>query len=356
MKTNKPHASRSNETKEVIDFVVPWVDGSDNEWRALKNKYLKAESRNDIDGSDKRYRDLGVLKYWFRGVEKYTPWVNKVYFVTSGQLPDWINLNAKKLVWVKHEDYIPEEYLPTFSSNPIEINMHRIPGLADKFVYFNDDTFILRQLNVEHFFLNGLPVMSPLVSLTVPKEGINQHAHVLLNCVMTINEHFEARKVICKNVKKWISPTKLGIKSSLRNCLPLILGYFPGFKLPHLPAPFLRSTLCEVWEEEENQLTDTSKHRFRSNNDLTQYLFTEWQLATGMFIPKKENRLGQYYELNDKQSVIDQITDVIQFQKQPTICINDVLDNVTDQKFQNISDAVIEAFEKILPEKSSFEK
>ena len=31
-----------------------------------------------------------------------------------------------KVVWGKHEDYIPKQYLPTFSSHPIELNMHRI--------------------------------------------------------------------------------------------------------------------------------------------------------------------------------------------------------------------------------------
>lgn len=69
---------------------------------------------------------MGYLKYWFRGVEKYAPWVHKIYFVTCGQKPDWLNENHDKLVLVNHEDYIPHEYLPTFSSHTIELNFHRI--------------------------------------------------------------------------------------------------------------------------------------------------------------------------------------------------------------------------------------
>ena len=102
-----------------IDFVIPWVDGSDLEWRKNKNKY-SGKIDEPVDITDARYRDWDILKYWFRGVEKYAPWVHKIYFVTCGQKPDWLNENHDKLVLVNHEDYIPHEYLPTFSSHTIE--------------------------------------------------------------------------------------------------------------------------------------------------------------------------------------------------------------------------------------------
>ena len=60
-----------------IDFVVPWVDGNDPEWRKQKNEYLPGKVPDS--GSD-RYRDMGTLRYWFRAVEKYAPWVNKDIF------------------------------------------------------------------------------------------------------------------------------------------------------------------------------------------------------------------------------------------------------------------------------------
>ena len=128
-----------------IDFVIPWVDGSDLEWRKSKNKY-SGKIDEPVDITDARYRDWDILKYWFRGVEKYAPWVHKIYFVTCGQKPDWLNENHDKLVLVNHEDYIPHEYLPTFSANPIELNFHRIKNLSEHFVYFNDDTFIINKI------------------------------------------------------------------------------------------------------------------------------------------------------------------------------------------------------------------
>ncbi len=124
-----------------IDFVVTWVDNNDVEWRTTKNFYAGLSSNiQEEQGGDLRYRDWGgLLQYWFRGVEKFTPWVNKIHFVTYGHVPKWLNLNHPKLNIVKHKEFMKEEYLPTFNSCAIEINLHKIEGLAENFVYFNDD-------------------------------------------------------------------------------------------------------------------------------------------------------------------------------------------------------------------------
>ena len=89
-----------NKMREKIDFVIMWVDGSDPKWLAEKNKY--SEKKVSIDDGINRYRDMNLLKYWFRGVEKYTPWVNKIYFVTWGHLPEWLDTSNPKLVIVNH--------------------------------------------------------------------------------------------------------------------------------------------------------------------------------------------------------------------------------------------------------------
>ena len=77
--------------------------------------------------------------------------------MTCGHVPGWLNLEAPKLHFVKHADFIPVEYLPTFNCNPIEMNIHRIKGLSDHFIYFNDDTFLIDHVAEERFFRDGLP-------------------------------------------------------------------------------------------------------------------------------------------------------------------------------------------------------
>ena len=138
-----------------IDFVVLWVDGSDPVWQAEKAKH-QGKTLDDSN-SVNRFRDWGLMPYWFRAVEKFAPWVRKVHFVTCGHVPAFLNLEHPKLHHVKHADFLPAEALPTFSSHAIEMNIHRIPGLAEQFVYFNDDMFLIRPVPETAFFRDGLP-------------------------------------------------------------------------------------------------------------------------------------------------------------------------------------------------------
>ena len=63
-----------------IDFVVTWLDSSDPLWQAEFAKYKKEETGHMESA---RFRNLEIFKYWFRAVEQYAPWVNKVYLVTN---------------------------------------------------------------------------------------------------------------------------------------------------------------------------------------------------------------------------------------------------------------------------------
>ena len=111
---------------EKIDFVLTWVDGSDPDWLAQRREYQPGRG---TDAGESRYRDWDNLQYWFRGMEKFAPWVNKIYFVTWGHFPKWLNTAHEKIQIVKHEDFMAPAYLPTFNINSIELNFHRIKGL-----------------------------------------------------------------------------------------------------------------------------------------------------------------------------------------------------------------------------------
>jgi hypothetical protein len=133
----------------MIDFIIPWVDSSDPGWRKEFNEYKRIKE-HDADKSN--FRNWDNFHYWFRGVEKFAPWVNKIHFVTWGHLPKWLNPEHPKLNIINHEDYIPSEYLPTFSPQTIELNFHRIKKLSNEYVYFNDDTFLIDHVKKDDFF------------------------------------------------------------------------------------------------------------------------------------------------------------------------------------------------------------
>ena len=327
-----------------IDIVIPWVDPTDPKWRKEKSNYDINNSLT-IDNREIRYRDWGNLKYIFRGIEKFAPWVRKVHFITYGHLPMWMNVNNSKINIVKHSDYIPEEYLPTFSSHVIELNIHRIKDLSEQFIYFNDDIFIIDRLNEEDFFVNGLPCDSLTTTPIIPKQG--NFSPILFNTVACINEHFSKRDMIKKNPEKWFN-NSYGMSYLIRTLLFLPWKEYVGFATHHLAMPYNKKTLETVWEKEPQLLSETCTHKFRDNRDVNQYIFRYWQLASGAFYPKKiKGKMFTNWD-NDKK-----IVDYIIKKRGKLICIND---NTFDCDYEIFRDNINKAFEVILGEKSSFEK
>ena len=129
-----------------MDIVITYVDGNDPLWREDYERCLNVPLLN------KRYRDWGTLRYLFRGIEKYMPYIRNVYLVVSreSQLPAWI---SDKVIPVLHRDIIPSRLLPVFNSAAIEMFLHRIPGLDEEYIYFNDDCFPIMESRPEDFFL-----------------------------------------------------------------------------------------------------------------------------------------------------------------------------------------------------------
>lgn len=325
-----------------IDIVIPWVDGNDPEWQAVKSEY------NPDEGTDtrvNRYRDWGILKYWFRGIEKFAPWVNKIHFITWGHVPEWLNVDQEKLNIVRHEAYIDKAYLPTFSSHPIELNMHRIKDLSEQFIYFNDDMFVIRPVKPEDFFRDGLPVDTVTeVPLRFNPGGVD---HIIGNDMMIINKHFPKEQVTKLHKKKWFSLKAM--KSTMKNLYMKPVKGFSGFDNPHVPQAFLKSTFDQVWDKERGLMEQTSSHRFRSNEDVNQWLMRYWQFVTGQFVQVGDIS-GRFFSIGrDDESIADAIVK----QQYNTICLSD---DDTRLDFDSEQKLLIELFETILPEKSSFEK
>ncbi len=342
--------------EQKIDFVMLWVDGNDPEWQKEKNKYSPLlTEENASENGDCRFRDWDNLQYWFRGVEKYADWVNKVYFVTNGQKPKWLNPDAEKLVLVKHSDYIRADALPTFNSHAIELNLHRIRGLSDHFVYFNDDTFITDRLSKELFFVDDLPVHpAELRPVIVNRDDSLLLAHVYMNMMHIINRHFSMRENLRANRAKWFSPGSCSLKPVLLNMMLSQYRAFPGFRSYHLPVPVRKQTMEAVWEQEYDILNATTMHKFRTSEDVSQFLFRYWDLASGRFEPIKGSSLGRYYGLDETtDSLIAEACSAIEQSRHRMVCINDCY--TAYDRFEEAKRRINGALEKLLPEKSSFE-
>lgn len=325
---------------ERIDFVIPWVDGSDPLW---VEQFLKYKQDSElVDSSKIRYRDWDNLHYWFRAVERFAPWVSKIHFITWGHIPAWLNTSNPKLNIVCHEDYIPKEYLPVFSSHPIELNMHRIEGLSERFVYFNDDCFLVGKSQESRFFRGTKPCDMARLSI-IPQSSIS---HIVMNNVEVINRRH--KKAITRDFFKWLSP-RYSLCDIVKTLTLMPWSSFAGFQDSHMPQPFLKSTFEKMWREENKLLDATCRNRFRSLTDVNQYLMRYEQLVCGEFHPvsMKDTKLDMLCEER-----IDQIAKYIEQGQYTLLCLNDS-DDITD--FEAVKQRLNSVFDSLLPTKSSYE-
>lgn len=331
-------------TNDKIDIIIPWVDSSDPIWQSEFEKFTEGNAPGDSRLI--RYRDWGLLHFLFRGIEQFMPWVNKIHFVTSGHLPEWLDLTNPKLNWVKHSDFIPSDYLPTFSANTIELNLHRIEGLSEKFIYFNDDMLVLKPVSSKRFFRKGLPCDLGVMTAKPSDGGV---IHMAINDLDIVDKHFNKRKQMLRHFSKWFN-LRYGV-GILNNILLSPWRDFSGFIDPHLPNAFLKSTFEEVWAVESDALDKTCRARFRTNDDVNQWLFRYWQLAKGSFIPLNTRKNDVSMDITDEtiSSIIAKITKG----DWSIVCLND---NAEISDFNNLRNQFEESFNKIFPHKSLFEK
>ena len=107
----------------------------------------------------------------------------------------------------------------------------------------------------------------------------------------------------------------------------------------------------DVWKNCEKELRETSANRFRTVSDYTPELFRTWQICTGNFTPYNTYIDTKMFALMI-QSKQKKAFRVIRNQTYKLICLND---NIRIRNYEKVIGNIKDAFESILPEKSSFE-
>ncbi|MBN6709942.1 Stealth CR1 domain-containing protein [Haemophilus haemoglobinophilus] len=338
----------------MIDFVIPWVDGSDPEW--LKQKAKFDSSVKTYNNSDMRYRDWGLLRYVLRGIETNCPWYNKIYLITEGHIPSWLDLSSGKIQLITHKDlYFNKNHLPIFSSPSIEMNLAKLTQLSDKFVYMNDDFLILKPVLQERFFQNNLPVdffchgWLSRNKLFEKLRGMNSWAHSIKNNIDLINREFSSNKLSSEHLysKSYSFLNKISnfLYANLYKKVLWIEHY-------HQPAPYLKNTLSQVRTIFSREMDVCSANRFRENTDLNQYLYRYYQLINGIFYPYKYKD-HKYYKIQTKEDIQKCLNEIDKF---TFVCPNDsVPDDIAEDDYHFITSSLICKLEKLLPKPSQFE-
>ena len=148
-----------------------------------------------------RFRDWGILKYLFRSIDRYLPWINQIYLITDNQVPVWLDSSNSHVQVIDHREIIDHQFLPTFNSNAILMNAYKIPNLSEHFMIIEDDMLFTCPAKPEDFFINGQPRDFLIESPISPNEDF---AYILMNTMMLINRQFDKRKVLKQLRSKYL--------------------------------------------------------------------------------------------------------------------------------------------------------
>ena len=291
-----------------MDAVVTYVNGLDPLWQ---QDYERTVGKSILT---KRYRDWGTLKYHFRGIAKYMPFIDRIHLVVAreSQVPSWVNRETVNVVL--HSDIIPAEHLPTFNSTTIEMFLHRIPGLSERFLYFNDDTYTVAPCREEDFYIDGKPA--------------TKFAHNFL--------YFGDFRFVVHHADE-LARNVLGIPASCRYVRP-----------QHTVSPMLKSESEALFAKAEKEIME-SLTPLRSRANYTQYMFLDYLYYQGKAVNRKIS--NRHFSLAAHS--IDSVCDFLRNPSTKMTCINDV--QMSAEKFEQSRGKLLAAFEEILPEKSRFE-
>ncbi len=342
--------------KELIDFVLPWVDPFDDEWRVSKHHY-ENNGEGGENNKDCRYRELGLLKYVLRGIDKNCSWYNKIYLITCGHYPEWLDISSNKIKLVRHDEmYANQAHLPTFCSTSIEMNLLGISGLSNKFVYLNDDMVVARSLSKERFFREGLPVdyfyhgWVPRNRAFTALKGWDPWVSSLKYCLELANRVVHPHAMSSSQL---YHPTYSGLNKLSNFIFNIFYKKAHWIRHWHHPQPYLLETIKVANKCFSDEMALTSSKRFRDGKELCQYLYRYIQLLSGRFYAHSfdDGYMSNLRGVDELKSDINRIerNKAINF-----VCFNDN-EGVTAEDFHEVKPLLLEYLESILSEKASFE-
>lgn len=292
-----------------MDIVITYVNGLDPGWQ---NDYASLIGQKILA---KRYRDWGTLPYLFRGIEECMPFIDNIFLVVSreSQVPEWVNRQTVRVVL--HEDFIPREFLPTFSASAIEMFLHLIPGLGEEFLYFNDDLYPVLPCSPRDFFRDG-------------KAAVHMARHLC-----TFGNLF----------RRFVRASDRMARRAAGK------GWSPLFLRPqHTCQPMLRSVCAELYDRHRDEI-HASVTPLREPHNFNQYLYKDYAYYTGHTFAQRISNA----HLSLAVATPKKLQRAILEPKHKIACINDV--EMSESKYERLRQCMHEAFEVRFPHKSRYE-
>ena len=290
---------------EKIDAVITWVDGSEPDYQRKLKEYL-----TDNNTLKRQYFQANEINLCVASIVKYAPFIRKIFIVTDKQRPNLDNIKhlvtLDKVEIIDHEEIFREnkDCLPTFNIRSIDAVLFKIKNLSDKFIYFNDDMFLVKETSQEDWFINNKAVLTGVWAKTYNKQVI---------------------KTISHRIKKFLNvrPSFNAAQSKAANIVGFHDRYFKSY---HCGRPQIKSVIKSFYDTNPERLKNQIRHKFRDGRQYMPYSLC-WHLLIkkNLYVESSTNRL---VEINKSK--------ILSAKKLENILIS--IDSKANVKFLNIQD------------------
>ncbi|MDY6462451.1 stealth family protein [Acinetobacter faecalis] len=291
-----------------VDIVYTWVNDQDPNWIKKRKSYSLNEQCLNDSTDIARFENHNELYYSILSVKKFLPWVRNIYIVTDNQKPDWLE-DGSNIFIVDHKDIIDKQYLPTFNSHVIEAHLHKINGLSEHFIYFNDDVLVAKPLSKEHFFRkNGV---ASIFSSKKSLKAMYERGVITATLLASRNSNEILKK-------------QFGIKLDL----PLV----------HTYVPLKKSIFKKYWENNFDVIQGFLPNKYRAKNDVNMATFL---VPWSMYLEGKSiitSEICYYFNIRSPHALqqYKKLLRMKNMQQWPhSICVNDF--KVNEDSSQNFS-------------------
>lgn len=292
-----------------IDIVYTWVNGADPAWQSRQREAISGGSSASTDGaSEHRFRSFDELRYSLRSVYQFVPFVRNIYIVTDRQHPEFLDLDDERIKVVDHVDIFEDKsVLPTFNSHAIETQLHHVEGLADHYLYMNDDVFFGRMASWSTYFdrFGGTKFFESRAGFGIGESG----------------EHLNSVDNAGKNLQRLL----LGVGA----CAPVR-------KIKHTPHAQQRDLQVELERTFPEAYDVTMRARVRSTTDVS--FAAALHHRYGEVVGRAQPGTISYKYLNLAEPNIGDLLRNLHTSPHDTLCLND--GDILDDRREVVAEAV----------------
>ena len=262
-----------------IDFAVIYF-GDDKE-----------SSDNYPVVSRKRMYAGGIICF-VKSALRFADWVRKIYIVAMDAIPEDPILHDARVKIVQPSEFMPTAYADTTNINAIELNLYRIDGLSEQFIYFNAGTYICGKTSPSFFFRDGLPCDYAIESMFETPDMYERH--ILINDILKIKSTFNRNESLSYYRRKFLSPkylrgmiqnTYFWFIRQYENGFGYRRGDFWGFEDHNYPLCTLKSICIKMRNTYSKAFEETCSHFTENEKDVDHSLIRFYQYASGQFYP-----------------------------------------------------------------------